>query len=171
MILILLSPCRKYFACAFPQGGRKSGSATQLSTEEWSRKGFNMLLKDTMGVSLTGFKCLSMIPFSDSLLYPVVITPVNVFYTYSPQVISNKGDLFFPFRYRRLLVFLHLLVNVPGVVMYKPEYLTEMAPPYPVSLCPKWRNKFLLGSWLKIQHPGGWHAAHNLHPQYIACSI
>lgn len=41
----------------------------------------------------------------------------------------------------------------------KPEFLTSMAPPYPASLCLKCRNKFLLLSLLKIQRPGGWHAA------------
>lgn len=39
------------------------------------------------------------------------------------------------------------------------SFPTSIAPSYPASLCLKWRNKFLLLSFLKIQHPGGWHAA------------
>lgn len=49
--------------------------------------------------------------------------------------------------------------NSSAVCVTSPGFLTFMAPPYPVLLYLKWKNKFSLLAWLKIQHPGGWHAA------------
>lgn len=61
--------------------------------------------------------------------------------------------------FQRILHILSVLKYRNSFVVTKPEFLTFMAHPYPVSLCLNWKNTFLLLSWLKIQHSGGWHAA------------
>lgn len=69
VIYVCLNPCRKYFACAFPQRGQKSLSATRLGK---------------FGGSLSqGSLLKSMVPNFTTLLYPVVIIPVNIFYIFS----------------------------------------------------------------------------------------
>lgn len=77
-----------------------------------------------------------MVPYSITFLYPVVLIPFNVFYTYSwcwnTEIVLRWSSLNFWHSWH-----IHILSH----------------------LCLNWKNTFLLLSWLKIQHSGGWHAA------------
>lgn len=58
--------------------------------------------------------------------------------------------------------------NPETLCVTRPDFQTSMASSYPVPLFLNRKNKFLLLSWLKIQHPGGWHVAQ---PAPSVCSL
>lgn len=153
VILVFINPCWKHFAFAFPWGCQKSGSATKQQTVE---------LKEIWYVDQEHFSggsnqrpLLKSMVSDATLCCSLLLSYLSTYYTHTLFKPSAVKETFF---YNSQLPVFNVFSGFSGV---KIAVLLVVWPSLNFWLL--WhltcKNKFLLLSWLKIQHSGGWHVA------------